>query len=110
MKLPVPCAPAEENVIAAGGGASGARSGAEGKSGTGPLPAPAGARAVLGLRDFDSLRVTSCVARPCASSVVVTPDGGSSRTLPRADAAAAPHGRVSGGLQLAFGPQASRAF
>lgn len=84
VKLPVPCAPEEEEVRAEGGGASGGeRPGASGMSGAGALPASGSSRAGLG---FDRRGLSACwVGRPRASSAAVTPDDGSSRALPRAD-------------------------
>lgn len=104
MKLPVPCAPGEENETDAGGGASGDRPGAGGTSGVGALCAPAlsDRRAGLSLSRPCSGRSWS---RPRASPAAVTPGGGSSRALPRADAAAAACGWVTGAWQLALSEQ-----
>ena len=109
VKLPVPCAPEEEEVRAEGGGASGGeRPGGSGTSGAGALPASGASCAGLG---FDRRGLSAgCVGRPRASSVAVTPDDGSSRALPRADGAAALRGKGSGDLQLAVREQDTRSF
>ena len=112
MKLPVPCAPEEEEVRAEGGGASGGeRPGGSGMSGAGAPPTSASSRA-----GFDFVRrglsplSSCCVGRPRASSVAVTPSDGSSRALPRADGAAARRGKGSGDLQLAVSEQLFESF
>ena len=101
MKLPVPCAPGEEKETEAGGGASGERPGAGGTSGVGAPCAPALSDRRTGLSLSRPWSDRTC-SRPRASPAAVTPGGGSSRALPRADAAAAACGGVTGAWQLAL--------
>jgi len=93
VKLPVPCAPEEEKVRAEGGGASGGeRPGGSGISGAGALPASASCRAGCFVRRGLFSCAIWVAGRPRASPVTVTPSDGSSRALPRTDAAAALRG------------------
>jgi hypothetical protein len=105
VKLPVPCAPGEEKETEAGGGASGERPGNGGTSGVGAPCAPALSDRRAGLSFLSRPRSGRTCSRPRASPAAVTPGGGSSRAPPRADAAAAACGWVTGAWQLALREQ-----